>query len=236
MARKRTTSNDPPPPVHNQQSPIDLNDSVYHEFDVGQVLFRYPVNRLTGVPEGADPGHGKVSVQGDVEVPLFGLRLKLVQLHFHSPSEHLFGGVAWPLELHLVHRIVAGQSGATTGSELLVIAVFFFAADDAPARGTLSRFGPVMNEAKAGRPAGRGSPSLEFNPNHCLPDLGERPRFYRYEGSLTSDPFSETVSWLVFERPVPVPEPDLLPILEAADQHARPAQLLNRRTVLRSFP
>ena len=67
-------------------------------------------------------------------------------------------------------------------------------------------------------------------------DCHDRQRFFRYEGSLTSGKFDETVSWLVFERPVPVLEGDIQPILAAAVQDQRHWQPLNRRIVLRSFP
>ncbi|MFO0909720.1 MAG: carbonic anhydrase family protein [Isosphaeraceae bacterium] len=236
--RSGRTVSDPPAPIYNQQSPIDLEEAkaVYHPFDLGQVQFRYPRTQLTGVPEGQDPSHAKVNVTDEVLIPLFGLRLRLLQLHFHAPSEHLFRGVAWPLELHLVHEIQGGQLGATVGSNKLVIAVFFFADADARPREMLSRFGNFFSRRGNDRRPTTSADTILFNPNHCLPDPAERTRFYRYEGSLTSGAFDETVSWLVFERPVPVLEADLLPILQAADQDPRPVQPLNRRTVLRSFP
>jgi carbonic anhydrase len=237
VARKKSVQSDPPPPIYNQQSPIDLKDSVFHPFDVGQVLFHYPLNKVTGIAEGPDPHHGKVNVQEEVLVPLFGLRLKLLQLHFHSPSEHLINGVAWPLELHLVHEIQAGQAGYTEESDTLVIAVFFFASAGAGERQSLAGLGTTLSEGpRVGKASDVLSGPIEFNPNHGLPDVGDRHRFYRYEGSLTSGAFSETVSWLVFERPIPVLEGDLLPILAAAHQDQRRIQPLNRRIVLRSFP
>ncbi len=58
-----------------------------------------------------------------VEVPyalgsfilLNGQRRNLLQLHFHSPSEHSVEGKFWDAEMHLVHQ---GKSG-----ELAVVAV-----------------------------------------------------------------------------------------------------------------
>jgi carbonic anhydrase len=231
------TPPDPPAPIYNQQSPIDLKDSVYHPVDVGQVQFSYPLTKVVGATEGPDTNHAKVNVKEVVLIPLFGLRLRLLQLHFHAPSEHLMNGVACPLELHLVHEIQAGQSGSTEEADKLVIAVFFFASTEAKERQIMARFGTMLSECRKGGKSAAGSPtSIEFNPNRCLPDLDDRQRFFRYEGSLTSGEFDETVSWLVFERPVPILESDILPILEAADQDQRHWQPLNRRIVLRSFP
>jgi carbonic anhydrase len=43
---------------------------------------------------------------------------QLLQLHFHSPAEHTFGGKLYDLELHLVHK-------NSNASELTVLAIFF---------------------------------------------------------------------------------------------------------------
>ena len=138
MAKKKTAAPAPQYPRFFQHSPIDLKDTIYHAFDLGQVAFQYPLTTMHGVVEG-EPHHAKVTLTDDVRIPLFGLKLKLQQLHFHAPSEHLVSGVAWPLELHLVHQIEGGQSGATVGSDLLVIGIFFFASEEAPSSGPCPR-------------------------------------------------------------------------------------------------
>jgi carbonic anhydrase len=145
-------------------------------------------------------------------------------------------GVAWLLELHLVHEITGGQAGSTIGSEWLVIGVFFFAVESAKSRAALPQIAENLAGPAASDAAGARRPrNITFNPNHCLPDVEQRHRFYRYEGALTSGQLDETVSWLAFERPVSVLEADLRPILAASDQDARPVEPLNRRIVLRSF-
>src|SRR5690349_10752009 len=48
-----------------------------------------------------EPGAGHVTVAGT--------RYDLVQFHFHTPSEHRFGGRGTPLEMHLVHRSAEGK-------------------------------------------------------------------------------------------------------------------------------
>ena len=42
---------------------------------------------------------------------------RLVQVHFHTPSEHLVAHERYPVELHLVHRSEEGQ--------LLVLGILF---------------------------------------------------------------------------------------------------------------
>jgi len=227
----------PQVPRFFQRSPIDLKDSIYHPFDLGQVEFLYPLTSVQGMTEG-EPHHARVTVTNYVRIPLFGLKLRLQQIHFHAESEHLVSGVARPLELHLVHQIEGGQSGATVGSELLVIGVFFFASADAKRQRALPKIGEFLatNRKLAKSGGDWKSQTIEFDPNHCLPDLEARSRFFRYEGSLTSGELDERVSWLVFERPVPVLPEDLEPILGVAEQPQRPVDDLNRRYVLRSFP
>ena len=230
-------SNHDAPPCHPrwfQRSPIDFRESLYHPFDNGQVDFIYPLSEVHGRIEGEAP-HCKLAVLDTVRIPLFGMQLKLEQLHFHAPAEHLVSGVAWPLELHLLHSIEGGQSGMTVGSDKLVMGTFFLGTPDAPARKVLHHFGEAIANARKGETTGGSDGVIRFNPNHCLPDLGQRSRFYRYEGSLTSGNLDETVSWLVFERPVPVVDADLKKILKNAKQEPRKVEDLNRRAVLRSF-
>jgi carbonic anhydrase len=241
-AKKTTTKSSgddpkPDPPMFDQKSPIDLKDSFYHPFDVGQAQFSYPLSQITGVREGTEPDHMVFTVKEMVRIPLFGLDLKLDQLHFHAASEHQINGVSWPLELHLVHSIKGGQTGPTVGSSILVIGVFFFPATEAHPKLRVARTDSFYRGAKEQYAAGAKSLSNEitFNPNHCLPDLDERERFFRYEGSLTSGTLAEKVSWLVFERPVPVLTADIEPVLKEAKQPQQKIQSLNRRIVLRSF-
>lgn len=226
-----------PKPVYLQQSPIDLGPSVYAPMDTGQMTFAYPTPAVTGVVEG-EGTHAKVNVRDDVRIPLLGMQLKLKQLHFHSPGEHSLHGVKWPLELHLVHDIVSGQTGMDTKSTLLVLGVFYYGATEGTALPILPKFGQQIQQARAKRQDAGISTNKEeiaFNPNHCLPPQGQRSRFFRYQGSLTSGAHDEIVSWVVFEQAVAVAHSDLEEILEAADQAPWPVQELNRRVVLRSF-
>jgi carbonic anhydrase len=219
-----------------QYFPIDIRETLFHPFDYGQVEFTYPRSKVNGEVEGGGH-HAKVNVLDDVRIPLFGMKLKLKQLHFHSPSEHQVSGVSWPLELHLVHDIEDGQSGMTVKSKVLVIGVFFLGSADAVTSTVLPHIGQSFLTAvqKVAGAEGVTTQTIEFNPNHCLPPVEQRRRFFRYEGSLTSGDLSETASWLVFERPVMVIDKDIQKILEAAEQTPRATEEVNRRVVLRSF-
>ena len=107
---------------------------------------------------------------------------KLLQVHFHRPSEHLIEGKSFPMEAHFVHRADSGG--------LAVVGVMFSEGKPNAAFGKITATMP----AKEG-PAVKADAAI--NPNGLLPaKLG----YYRYEGSLTTPPCSEIVEWLVVPK------------------------------------
>jgi carbonic anhydrase len=70
-----------------------------------------------------------------------------------------------------------------------------------------------------------------INPNGLLP---RRLAYYRYPGSLTTPPCSETVEWLLLTDPIQVADADIAGFAKLYAMNARPAQNANRRAVLRS--
>jgi carbonic anhydrase len=141
---------------------------------------------------------------------------RLVQVHFHRPSEHLIGGKNFPMEAHFVHR-------AETGN-LAVIGVLMAA----------GRPNRAFSRIVAAMPQAEGPPvKLEshIDPHALLP---ERHGYYRYSGSLTTPPCSEVVQWLVMATPIHVAEADIASFARLYPMNARPVQKLDRRYVLRS--
>src|SRR5207248_11192106 len=141
---------------------------------------------------------------------------KLVQFHFHRPSEHLIGGKSFPMEVHFVH---ANPSGG-----LAVVGVLIAG----------GRANPVFNKVvttmpEAEGPAVKADPAI--NPNGLLP---ARRSYYRYAGSLTTPPCSETVDWHLLTDPIQVAEADITRFAKLYPMNARPAQKVSRRFVLRS--
>ena len=70
-----------------------------------------------------------------------------------------------------------------------------------------------------------------INPNGLLP---RRLAYYRYPGSLTTPPCSETVEWLLLTDPIQVADADIAGFAKLYAMNARPVQKANRRAVLRS--
>ncbi len=71
----------------------------------------------------------------------------------------------------------------------------------------------------------------KIDPHALLPS--ERG-YYRYEGSLTTPPCSETVTWLLLREPIGVAKADIDGFAKLFPMNARPLQDPNRRFVLMS--
>lgn len=137
-------------------------------------------------------GHGLLVNPGHLEafhsdfgyVSIGGLLYHVRQLHWHMPSEHTINGELAAAELHIVHQL----HGATGTSNLLVIGILY---NEGPEDPTLRKMG-VPGSA----------PTVTFD-NRPVVGTMELPtlegNFYRYEGSLTTPPCSETVKWFVME-------------------------------------
>lgn len=114
---------------------------------------------------------------GTGHVTLAGVRYELEQFHFHTPSEHRFQGRTDPLEMHFVHRSAAGK--------LLVIGVPLRAGTHSTVDDVLAELAPECGE------------TVELK-DVDLDSLLPRDRgTLRYNGSLTTAPFTEGVQWFL---------------------------------------
>ncbi|XP_034240975.1 carbonic anhydrase 2-like isoform X2 [Thrips palmi] len=133
-----------------------------------------------------------------------GLRklFKLEQMHFHWGSEHLVGGLRYPLELHLVHydaNYGSLQEALGKNGSLAVIAVLFrYEKNDVPN----SELGHVVAGLKLVKEAGRQAKlGARLSPGKLLPTDTER--WWRYAGSLTTPGCDQGVVWTVFRDTLP---------------------------------
>ncbi|MFI5565399.1 carbonic anhydrase family protein [Amycolatopsis japonica] len=117
---------------------------------------------------------------GTGHVTLAGVRYELEQFHFHTPSEHRFLGRTDPLEMHFVHRSAAGK--------LLVIGVPLRSGAASPVDHVLAKLASECGETVA---------LADFDLATLLP----RDRStLRYDGSLTTAPFTEGVQWFLMSE------------------------------------
>lgn len=194
-----------------QESPIDLRGAT--DARLGTLALSWKPFPLAAT----NNGH---TVQFDTPAgssfALQGKRYDLAQFHIHHPSEHLLNGVRFPLELHFVHKRADGVIG--------VIGVLVAEGSTNP---VLQK---VIDTVPATRDATRTGPVLD--PNALLP-VGRQ--FFRYEGSLTTPPCTESVDWVVLARPITASKAQIEQFQSVFPFNARPIQALNRRFLLRSL-
>ncbi len=150
----------------------------------------------------------EVETEGENDLVLQGVRYRLIQFHFHSPSEHTFNGRGADMELHLVHRNAAGA--------LAVIGVLM---RRAPTSGPLAQvFDHLPDEGEIDVREELPSP---FNPRTFLPASLAHVRF---GGSLTTPPCTEGVRWMVLLHPIAISDEHMARFNQLIQFNARPVQ------------
>ena len=195
----------------SQQSPIDITGSIKSQLPPIKIDWGKTADTIV------NNGHTiQLNVGQGGTLTFRGGNYSLVQFHFHHPSEHLIGGKSFPMEVHFVH---AHASGALAVVGALIVA---------------GKPNPVFHKIVTTMPTHEGEPvkaDPAINPNGLLP---RRLGYYRYAGSLTTPPCSETVEWLLLTDPIQVADADIAGFAKLYGMNARPVQKANRRVVLRS--
>jgi carbonic anhydrase len=194
-----------------RQSPIDLPAAP--SGDLPKLSFHYRPTPL----EAENNGHTiEVKVESDSYLRIGQERYKLVQFHFHTPSEHRLHGEEFPMELHFVHRNALG--------ELAVVGVFL-------REGAANPLIQEIWDAVSGEAGLAAAHTGEIDPEDLLPANRD---YYRYAGSLTTPPCTEGVRWHVLEEPVDLSAAQVDEFRAIFPHNARPLQFLNGRPVLES--
>ncbi|XP_078082171.1 carbonic anhydrase 14 isoform X2 [Mustelus asterias] len=166
------------------------------------------------------------------------------QLHFHwgsattSGSEHTVDGIQYAAEMHIVH--FAAKYGnlieaAQKADGLAVLGILFqVGAQDN------KNYNPIFDKLQdiAAEDAHVYIPGFDIST--LLPD--QLYRYFRYDGSLTTPPCFQTVTWTVFNETVQISQAQLGKLensLKTAhgtlDSNFRHVQPLNSRIVFASF-
>lgn len=195
-----------------RQSPIDIRDGVAVDLDPVRLDYRDTRFRIT------DNGHTiQVDVGDGMSMEVRGRRYDLVQIHFHRPSEERFGGRAFDMVAHFVHRDIDGH--------LAVLAVPLERGDHPNA---------LIQTLWNNLPLERNSsylPEVAINPAGLLPPT---PEHYLYMGSLTTPPCTEDVLWVVMRQPVQISDDQLRIFARLYPRNSRPIQPVNGRLILES--
>ena len=140
----------------------------------------------------------------------FGLK----SAHLHAPSEHRIEGAELAAELHLVHADDAG--------DLAVVGLLFEPGEPSAV---------VQAILDAAPPAGEtASEGIALNADALVP--GE-PGYYQYDGSKTTPPCHEGVSWFVMREPQTISQQQVDGLLAlSGGANNRPVQPIGSRAIL----
>lgn len=194
-----------------QQSPINIDDSEVkinkNLRDIKFVNYDKALNNPTLV----NNGHSvKLDIEDDSNVPNIqagGLKSEYMfqQLHFHwgsedsKGSEHTLNNKVYPMEMHLVHYNSDYEKDEVYKHEdgLAVLAVFIEV--DENDNNAFSAFSENLEFVY-----GNGSYKSLSGGVILQALLPTNTSYYRYQGSLTTPPCSESVIWTVFSNPVTI--------------------------------
>ncbi|MFV2061223.1 MAG: carbonic anhydrase [Gammaproteobacteria bacterium] len=197
----------------SSQSPVDISKTVRATLSELDISYEdtplHIINNGHTIEVEYEPGSSLYVADEDQRV---------LQFHFHTPSENVVNGKQYPMEMHIVHSDTAGA--------LTVVAVFI---EEGQANET---FGKIINNA----PIHEGqyiSPKL-VNVDALLPS--QIKKFFNYTGSLTTPPCSEGVNWIVMKDPITFSAQQITAFEQIMYINNRPLQATNGRTIYANKP
>jgi carbonic anhydrase len=210
------------------QSPIAIRShSAIDAPELPELVVDYPdhidlrvhyISRDADDPAGCTTRGPEETVEAEVPagaaaVHLDGVRYELLQFHFHTSSEHVLDEHRFPVEQHFVHR---GPKGET-----LVVGLFLTGG---------GRGGTLQDAVLHTLPEECGKEvEVSADLSAAFPDDLST---FRYDGSLTTTPYTEGVSWLVLRQHRAVSDAVVDGFEELFPKgNARKLQPLNDRTV-----
>ncbi len=192
-----------------EQSPIDLPSGVGNEANLSISYHETPLAIFNN-------GHTvEVEYAAGGTIDVHDTRYELEQFHFHALSEHTVDGEHADLELHLVHK---AEDGAYAVMAILI--------DEGAENEALAdvwahlptELSDVAEEVKG----------VSLNIIDALPPTLD---YYEYQGSLTTPPCTEGVTWLVVKDHITM-SPDQIAAFQALyDHNYRPVQPLGDRQI-----
>jgi carbonic anhydrase len=203
-----------------EQSPIDIENPETR--NLPPLEFSYGTLHEIPVENNGHTIEAKVSAEDPadkVTLRIQGVDYRLLQFHFHTPSEHKMSGEEAPIELHLVH------SGP--GGRLAVVGIFI---REGEPNAELSKIWSDLPK----------KPGDETEV-HDLDLRGLLPASlasYRYSGSLTTPACGQGVQWNVLARPITLSADQIEEFRKIysgklfPDGNRRPVQALNGRVVV----
>lgn len=197
--------------IGKRQSPINIEESATLQGPAEPLQFNYQPSSGTVV----NNGHTiQVDLYGENSMTVRGSTYKLLQFHFHTPSEEQINYRNFAMVAHLVHKNAEGQ--------LAVVAVLL---DPGTANALINKvwtYMPLDTNDRVRMPTGL------IDMNELLP---KDQRYYQFMGSLTTPPCTEGVLWMVLKQPTFVSREQIRLFTQLFPRNARPVQPVNGRPV-----
>lgn len=200
------------------QSPIDIEKTKQSALPALRTTFRPAELKIVHHEHMADivnTGHTvQVNYTEGDKLKIGEEEFELLQYHFHSPSEHTVGGKRFAMEMHLVHR--------SADSRFAVVGVLIEEGAENPA------FEPIWANLPNSKGVENHLEHVQVDVNQLLPQMTAS---YRYTGSLTTPPCSESIQWILMQTPVQLSKQQIDAFRSVLSGNNRPVQPLNGRTV-----
>jgi len=202
----------------HSQSPIDIEKTVKADLPALSAEFKPATMQIIHHEHMADvinTGHSiQVNYTGGDSLKIGDEQFKLIQYHFHSPSEHTVAGKHYALEMHLVHKSDDGK--------LAVAGVFIEEGRHNAA------FDPILSNLPKSKSEEHHLEQMKVDVDDLLPT---KSTTYRYDGSLTTPPCSEGVKWIILTTPIQLSADQIGTFRSVIDGNSRPVQQLYGRSV-----
>ena len=196
----------------HMQSPIDVKGS--KKADLPELKISYnsvPLNIINN-------GHTvQINYPAGSKLTVGGKTYTLKQFHFHHPAEEEIEGQKFDLVAHLVHADADGH--------LAVVAVLFEKGAANPLFDTVWKNVPAEKEKAV------DVTSVSVNAKDLVP---AEAGYYTFQGSLTTPPCSEGVTWYVLKKHATLSGEQLDAFAKLYPHNARPIQPTNGREILES--
>lgn len=196
-----------------EQSPINIETSqVIEDQQITDVTMNYQPTAFSFSNNGhtiqANP------LTSDNSFVIDSQEYKLVQFHFHTPSEHQLNGQNFDMEIHFVHK--------DAQDKLAVLGVMV-------KEGAAN---PYLEKAWDVIPTAETTKDVQLTePIDIMSLLPKDKNSFRYNGSLTTPPCSEAVKWVVLDNPIEMSKEQIDKFREIFPDNHRPVQPLNERKV-----
>lgn len=141
---------------------------------------------------------------------------KALQFHFHMPAEHKLNGKQYAAEMHIVQQRSDGQ--------FAVFGIFFEEGEENQFLKAIGMNSPPKSGGEQHPIEGSVDPYTAFKEQLTGP-------YFHYDGSLTTPPLTEVVSWFVFEKTATLSKEQIQASkhLFGPNFNARPCQPLGNR-------